>query len=609
MGASVYQRDRPAKIPGLTGVTQISAGAETAFALKSDGTVWAWGAGTWGALGNGSESGAAAMVPKKIAGLTGITQIAAGSNYDGYALGAAGRVWAWGGNYNGEIGNGTTTDALTPVPVKDLPAVTSISAGEAVAHAVTAAGAIYGWGYHGSVGTGQAADAKLPVAVAGYPGMTAVEGATAVFGIMTDGSLMAWGPPFAPPDNVVEPVNPYVVNGVSDVVAAASGAAGYAVRGDGTVWTWGSNYSSGLGQGATCASRVPVTVRGLSAVTSLAAGGGKAVVARTDGTVWTWGWNWPLDVDGAYSSMTPVQVTGLTGVTAVAAGGSTDYALRSNGTVWAWGGGASGQLGDGSATTDATTPQQVKGLTNIVQIAAGGAAGYALRADGTVWAWGYGYNGQLGNGRRYTSGCYCSAIPAQVRGITTAVQVAGGGLAGYALLNNGTIRAWGNNSDGVLGNRSTTSTDTPVTVAGIGTATAVSAGMAAGYAVLANGSGRAWGENFADELGIGQNGQTWNSCLCYDSPLKIAGLSGGVSVAGDIDYITDPGPSGAGAGGVSAYAVSADGSGWSWGCDDTGQLGSDSYLALGPKAGRLAGLNGVVQVASSEAAGFALVTS
>jgi len=378
------------------------------------------------------------------------------------------------------------------------------------------------------------------------------------------------------------------------------------VRSDGTVWTWGSNYSSELGQGKTCASRVPVAVAGLSGVTSLAAAGGNAVVARTDGTVWSWGY--PQDSAGPAASFTPEQVTGLTDVTAVAAAGSTGYALRSNGSVWAWGGGANGQLGDGATTGYATTAQQVKGLANVVAISAGADGGYALRSNGTVWAWGYGYNGQLGNGRRYTSGCYCSATPVEVRGISTAVQVAGGGLAGYALLNNGTVRAWGDNSGGVLGNGTTASSATPVMVSGIGTATAISGGMGAGYAILADGSGRAWGSNFADELGMGKDGQVWNSCLCYDAPVTIAGLSGATSVAGDIADIQDPGPSAILGGGVSAYAVSANGAGWSWGCDDTGQLGSDSYLALGPKAGRLTGLTGVVQVAGGQAAGFALVT-
>lgn len=607
MGKTVFQKSRPAKIPGLSNVTQISSGWLTAYARESDGSVWAWGDSDDGTIGDGGGDGRFVSSPEKIPGLSGITQISAGSNYDAYALDSAGRVWAWGQNYNGQIGDGTTATARAPVQVKDLPAVVSISAGMAAAHAFTSDGTIYGWGYYGDIGTGQSTDARTPVIVSGYPGITAIEGESAVFGIESDGTVLQWGAPFAPAGTVSYPQNPHVVTGLSGVVTAASGGAGYAVRGDGTVWSWGANDSAELGRGFSCGSRVPVQVAGLTTVTSLAAGGTNAVAARTDGSVWTWGYP---EGAGAGDSGSPRRQPGLASVTAVAAGGSAGYALRSDGTVWAWGQNANGQLGDGT-TAAADASQQVKGLASIVSISAGAETGYALRSDGTVWAWGYGYNGQLGNGVRYTSGCHCSPTPVRVSGITTAVAVAGGGLAGYALLNDGTIRAWGNNSDGVLGTGNTKSSATPVKVSGIHTATAISAGMGAGYAILADGTGRSWGENFADELGNGVDGQGPgdDDCWCYDTPVKIAGLAKATSVTGDISFITDPGPSASLNGGVTAYAVSSDGRGWSWGCDQAGELGSDSYLALAPRASALTGLTRVVQVAGGEAAGFALVDS
>jgi alpha-tubulin suppressor-like RCC1 family protein len=89
-------------------------------------------------------------------------------------------------------------------------------------------------------------------------------------------------------------------------------------------------------------------------------------------------------------------VAGPNNVTAMAGGLLTGYALRSDGTVWAWGAGTVGQLGNGG-TASSPVPVQVSGLTNVTAIAAAGSTGHALRSDGTVWAWGAGTVGQLGN--------------------------------------------------------------------------------------------------------------------------------------------------------------------------------------------------------------------
>ena len=177
-----------------------------------------------------------------------------------------------------------------------------------------------------------------------------------------------------------------------------------------------------------------------------------------------------------------VRVSNLSNVTAIAAAGSTGYALRADRTVQAWGTGTRGELGDGAAV-NSLIPVAVSGLSDISAIAAGcwadgGGAGYALRDNGTVSAWGWGLYGQLGNGATDTS-----LIPVAVSGLTTIAAIAATGATGYALGADRTVRAWGRGAWGQLGNGSTDFSTVPVPVFGLTNVTAIAAGSENGYAI------------------------------------------------------------------------------------------------------------------------------
>lgn len=142
----------------------------------------------------------------------------------------------------------------------------------------------------------------------------------------------------------------------------------------------------------------------------IAAGYAHTAALKSDGTVWTWGNNryGQLGDGTTIDRTTPIQVKGLTDVIAIAADSPSKsvftghtVALKSDGTVWTWGWNAGGQLGDGT-TIGRTTPVQVKNLTDVVAIAAGQGHTVALKRDGTVWAWGYNGYGQLGDGTTTT---------------------------------------------------------------------------------------------------------------------------------------------------------------------------------------------------------------
>ena len=149
-----------------------------------------------------------------------------------------------------------------------------------------------------------------------------------------------------------------------------------------------------------------------------------------------------------------MQVSGLTGVIALAAGSWHNLALKSDGTVWAWGDNGSGQLGDGS-TTDRSTPVQVSG--RVIAIAAGSYHSLALKSDGAIWAWGSNGSGQLGDG----STSYYNSTPVPVSGLSGVIALAAGSSHTLALKSDGTVWAWGSNYDGQLGDGSTRLTARP----------------------------------------------------------------------------------------------------------------------------------------------------
>ena len=162
------------------------------------------------------------------------------------------------------------------------------------------------------------------------------------------------------------------------MVAIAGGTGGtvYALKSDGTVWAWGYGGNGLLGNGTTANSSVPVRVRGLAHVTAIAAGWATAFGLKADGTVWAWGWGgyhtYTAGMPGngllgngkiGGSSDVPVKVRRLDHVTAIAVGAYNAYALKSNGTVWAWGANRVGELGNGKIGGYSDVPVEVHGLS------------------------------------------------------------------------------------------------------------------------------------------------------------------------------------------------------------------------------------------------------
>lgn len=385
----------------------------------TDGAAYTWGSDYLGEAGTGY--GAGSDTPEQVLGIDATAVKAA--YYSRYALLRNGTVKAWGGNAAGQLGNGTTSDAVNPVTVRGLANVAGIDAGYQTAYAVLSDGTVRAWGAnaHGQLGNGSTADSPIPVQVNG-------------------------------------------LSGVKSVVAGDTSA--YALLTDGTVYAWGDNTSGQLGDGTTAGSAVPVKVKGLAGIAAVTPAGSTTYARSTDGKVWSWGSNSGMalgtgDTSNSTVATVPAQIPGLTGATSVAAGLHSGYALLGNGTVMAWGYNSFGQLGTGN-TASSAVPVRVEGVSGAVSITAAYGVAYAVLGDGRALGWGYNRRGELGNG---TTTDTVVALP--VQGLQGAKQLSVNSGNGYALASDGSVYAWGRNQNGQLGNGTTTDSTAALKVAGL----------------------------------------------------------------------------------------------------------------------------------------------
>jgi alpha-tubulin suppressor-like RCC1 family protein len=264
LGAASDKQNVPAQVVGpdgkgaLADIVTVSAGPYHTLAVRKDGTVWAWGCNIDGRLGDGSTTNHPA--PVQVRGMTGAVAVAAGLKHS-LALRRDGTVWAWGDNLCGQLGDGTNTDKLTPVRVKGLGGVTAIASGWFHGLALKSDGTVWSWGQNhlGQLGDGAETDRNTPTQVKGPDGAGHLDGVKRI---------------------------------------SAGGQHNLALRGDGTLWSWGWNYCSQIGDGTACWSKgTPSQVKGvggdgvLKDIIAFDGGAADSVAVLKDGTLLSWGNN------------------------------------------------------------------------------------------------------------------------------------------------------------------------------------------------------------------------------------------------------------------------------------------------------------------------------
>ena len=263
------------------------------------------------------------------------------------------------------------------------------------------------------------------------------------------------------------------------------------------------------------------------------------------------GWNGAVG-PGRVLDQGPWSELSLVGATSVSAGYYHTLAVKADGTVWTWGWNGFGQLGDGT-TANRAAPVRVAGLANIASVSAGGYQSFAIGRDGSVWAWGLNSVGQLGDGTTVER-----RSPVRLASVPPVAAISSGFAHTLALAGDGSVLAWGWNGFGQLGDGTTTDRPLPTRVRALSDVRTVSAGVGHSLALTPTGYGRvlAWGLNNAGQVG---DGTTENR----HDPIAVPGL----------DHIED-----ISAGGYHSAAVKNWGLPKTWGWNAFGQLGDGTTI-------------------------------
>ena len=550
----------PVAVHNLDSVVNLSTGLLHSCAVRSDGTVWCWGPNNSMLLGDGvrdhgetcfslTGSSDCSSTPVQVRGINNAVAVGSGASHN-CALLADATVTCWGDNVAGQLGDGTASLRPVPTPVPNVADVAQLAVGPFNTCVLFAGGTVSCWGLNES---GQLGDG------------IAVHGPAC-----TNGGTMA--------DCSLEPV---VVSGLSDVQEIAASTHICAVHTDGSVWCWGENTAGQLGNGTVDSSGIPIRVEDIEDAERIVLGFTHSCAIRRNGVMECWGENGSGQLGNGRigeDQLVPEPVL-ESELVDVAGGFLHTCGRRQAGEVRCWGANSAGQLGN-SGPNSQLAPSDVEGLLEVVDVAKGSRHMCAVLNDRTVRCWGFNNAGQLGNGSTLNE-AVLQPVPALVVG---AVDVGLGDVHSCAALANGTVRCWGLNLDGELGDGSQLARPTPVQVLGVEDAVAVAVRRRYSCARLSDGSAECWGdapEGYADvtdaaELAVGAR------YGCYRDATDNAVLCWGEGVLGDGvgDPVTTPVPAllsdeavHFAAGDAHACALLTDQTAECWGGNFRGQLG------------------------------------
>lgn len=521
---------------------QVSAGESHCIALKSDGTVWAWGRGIEGQLGNGRFQNS--TIPVQVEGLENISKISAGGKHN-LAMNVDGEVWSWGCNNYGQLGNGSHGNRATPVQVdyskcSPYTIACNIEAGYEHSLILTYDTVLsFGRNKEGQLGDSSFGYEKQRVGnVRGFSykdgkniNCIAAGGNRSYLGVLyrNDDNISSilfygWGENIAFEPKVLSENNIYgesclVAGGNNYAIAYKDGFEyydndivksynlkdlinlrlgydfGLALDRLGNVYTFGNSF-----YGDKKVNSQPVKIN-ISNIKSMTAGKDFAVFIDNNGSIWGLGANncGQLGTGDTKDADSPVSLK-ATDFTAndtaykISVGNGHNLFIKKDGTVWAWGENTYGQLGNGN-NENSDYPVQVDKLTDVAEISAGDGFSVAIKKDGTVWAWGKNNRGQLGNGTKIDSN-----VPVQVNLESQAVTISAGYNHVLMVDSNEIAWSWGANDFGQLGDKSYTDKSSPVKIS-LTCVKKVSAGNQISMLLKKSGILYTFGKNDVGQLG------------------------------------------------------------------------------------------------------------
>jgi alpha-tubulin suppressor-like RCC1 family protein len=446
-------------------VAQISAGDDVNCAVLRDHTIRCWGLGGSGQLGNATTQ-VIAPGPVAVSGITDSVRVSAGSDHVCAVL-RDGALRCWGDNKGGELGTGTSDRALLPRTVVNLSGAAQISAGYQHTCALLSSGAVDCWGDNSRDQLGNGAimqPSSMPLPVPGLAPAIATQisaGPYHTCARLQGGTIACWG------DNIA----PHLVAGITTAIQVAAGD-GYncAVLANGTVACWGANDFGQLGNGTTMPSATPVLASGITTATQVTVNAAHTCAVLQGGTVSCWGDGFYGELGNDHTGPTagssvPVPVVGISAsnpASQVTAGYRHTCAVMQNGTVSCWGRGTEGELGNGLKLNN-PDPTTALGIDDAVAVDAGSDHSCAVRAGGGLSCWGLDSYGQVGDG-----GTAQEVLePANVNLIGNVTQVDAGNVHTCARRTDGTVACWGFGADGEIGDGATGFAETPVSVTGL----------------------------------------------------------------------------------------------------------------------------------------------
>jgi alpha-tubulin suppressor-like RCC1 family protein len=443
-----------------------------------------------------------------------LARLAAGQ-YHTCAVLDDGTVQCWGRNEWGQLGDGSTTTRLSPVPVANLGTTISVSAGAFHTCALSSSGAVSCWGLNdnGRLGTGSAASSSVPVALSGLTNVISISaGGAHTCAAKVDGSVWCWGAAIANGSAAASLV-PVKVSLSGAAFVTAGGAHSCALMADASIQCWGDGTHGQLGDNRVTTSNLPVSVvsgfccgpkQPIHGFVDVSAGGSFTCGRfAAYGTLTCWGENTfgqlgTGDTDG----QSAVLFDAMGSTVGLSAGGAHACGLSIGGIASCFGLDDALQVGMPSGSINyIPTAQPVTGVVNAIEIAAGGKHSCAMLVDGTIRCWGSNIYGQHGDGTTANVGI---TSVAGIGGTFLGRGIAAGNQFPCARRGTGAVACWGAGTQGQLGNSASASSSNPVAVTGITTAVGLSAGSSAHEcAIDAGGLAKCWGDNSRGQLGDG----------------------------------------------------------------------------------------------------------